>query len=240
VVAYTVQLYFDFSAYSDMAIGIGEMVGIRLPENFNRPYASRSVTEFWRRWHMSLSQWFRDYLYVPLGGNRGTAFQTYRNLIIVFLATGLWHGANWTFVVWGAYHGILLLIERRLGIGRGDEARAGVLAQARTVALVMIGWVFFRSVDVSYAIGYFGALLRPGGPVSPEAIAALGLYGSIALVVGVSSVLLPRTWVTGRRLEFDATPLAGALRLLTVGVALPIALILVIAGTFSPFLYFRF
>ena len=240
LVAYTVQLYFDFSAYSDMAIGIGEMVGIRLPENFNRPYASRSVTEFWRRWHMSLSQWFRDYLYIPLGGNRGTRFQTYRNLIIVFLATGLWHGANWTFVVWGGYHGVLLLIERRLGIGRSNEGRAGAIAQARTLALVMFGWIIFRSADLPYAIGYFEALLRPGGPVPPEVTTALGLYGSIALVVGVSSVLLPRTWVTGRVLEFDATPLAGALRLVTVGIALPIALVLVIAGTFSPFLYFQF
>ena len=238
--AYTVQLYFDFSAYSDMAIGIGEMLGIRLPENFDRPYASRSVTEFWRRWHMTLSQWFRDYLYIPLGGNRGTRFQTYRNLIIVFLATGLWHGANWTFVVWGAYHGVLLLIERRLGIGRDGSGRAGVLAQIRTIVLVMFGWILFRSVDLPYAVGYIGAFLRPSGPVSPEAIAALGVFGSIALVVGISSVLLPRTWVTGRRLEFDATPLAGALRLATIGVAMPIALILVIAGTFSPFLYFRF
>ena len=103
-----------------MALGLARMFGFRLPENFDRPYASRSITEFWRRWHMSLSRWFRDYLYIPLGGNRGSSRQTYRNLILVFLATGLWHGANWTFVAWGAYHGGLLLIERVLGIGRSD------------------------------------------------------------------------------------------------------------------------
>ena len=105
VVGYAVQLYFDFSGYSDMALGLAQMFGLRLPENFDRPYASRSVTEFWRRWHMSLSRWFRDYMYIPLGGNRGSPLQTYRNLILVFLATGLWHGANWTFVIWGCITG---------------------------------------------------------------------------------------------------------------------------------------
>jgi alginate O-acetyltransferase complex protein AlgI len=120
------------------------MFGIRLPENFDRPYAARSVTEFWRRWHMSLSRWFRDYLYVPLGGNRGPAFQTYRNLVIVFLVTGLWHGANWTFVLWGAYHGILLLLERLTGAGRGSGIRP-VPWQTVTVVLVVLGWVLFRA-----------------------------------------------------------------------------------------------
>jgi alginate O-acetyltransferase complex protein AlgI len=125
VFAYAVQLYFDFSGYSDMALGLAFMFGIRLPENFDRPYASRSVTEFWRRWHMSLSRWFRDYLYIPLGGNRGSTAQTYRNLIIVFLITGLWHGANWTFVIWGVYHGTLLLLERATGVGRPASGPRG-------------------------------------------------------------------------------------------------------------------
>ena len=125
--AYTLQLYFDFSGYSDMAIGLGRMLGFRLPENFARPYSSVTITEFWRRWHMSLSRWFRDYVYIPLGGNRHGAARTYRNLFIVFVLTGFWHGANWTFLVWGLYHGALLIIERGFGL---DEAPAAPAARS--------------------------------------------------------------------------------------------------------------
>jgi len=122
-IAYTLQLYFDFSGYSDMAIGLGRMLGFRLPENFARPYSSVTVTEFWRRWHMSLSRWFRDYVYIPLGGNRHGVAKTYRNLGIVFVLTGFWHGANWTFLVWGLYHGALLVIERGLETGKSPDIR---------------------------------------------------------------------------------------------------------------------
>jgi alginate O-acetyltransferase complex protein AlgI len=239
VIAYAVQLYFDFSGYSDMALGLGLMFGIRLPENFDRPYAARSVTEFWRRWHMSLSRWFRDYLYVPLGGNRGASRQTYRNLVIVFLVTGLWHGANWTFVLWGAYHGVLLLVERLTGAGRGAGIRPAPW-QAATVALVVLGWVLFRSPTLDYAAGYYGALLRPGLGLPLDVRVALDPLATICLVFGAGSVLLPRTWVTGVRLE---NPLAGShrlLRLAVVGLVLPAALVFVISGTFSPFLYFQF
>jgi alginate O-acetyltransferase complex protein AlgI len=239
VVAYAVQLYFDFSGYSDMALGLGLMFGIRLPENFDRPYAARSVTEFWRRWHMSLSRWFRDYLYVPLGGNRGTAWATYRNLVIVFLVTGLWHGANWTFVLWGAYHGMLLLIERVTGAGRGTGIRP-VGWQIATVVLVVLGWVLFRSPDLAYAAGYYAALVRPGLALPLDMRIALDPLATACLLFGAGSVLLPRTWVTGVRLE-NPLPLAHrALRLVVVGLVLPAALIFVISGTFSPFLYFQF
>jgi len=241
VVAYTVQLYFDFSGYSDMALGLAQMFGIRLPENFDRPYASRSVTEFWRRWHMSLSRWFRDYLYIPLGGNRGSSGATYRNLIIVFLVTGLWHGANWTFVLWGGYHGVLLLIERLTGTGRVEQVGARALVgQARTVVLVMFGWILFRSVDIPYAVGYMGALLRPAGRLTPDVVLALDPLAAIALAVGVASVAIPRWWVTGVRLEHAPTWTVRGLRLATVGVVLPVALVFLVAGTFSPFLYFQF
>ena len=241
VVAYTVQLYFDFSGYSDMALGLAQMFGIRLPENFDRPYASRSVTEFWRRWHMSLSRWFRDYLYIPLGGNRGSSGATYRNLIIVFLVTGLWHGANWTFVLWGGYHGVLLLIERLTGTGRVEQVGARALVgQARTVVLVMFGWILFRSVDIPYAVGYMGALLRPAGGLTPDVVLALDPLAAIALAVGVASVAIPRWWVTGVRLEHAPTWTVRGLRLATVGVVLPVALVFLVAGTFSPFLYFQF
>ena len=239
VVAYAVQLYFDFSGYSDMALGIALMFGIRLPENFDRPYASRSVTEFWRRWHLSLSRWFRDYLYVPLGGNRGTALATYRNLVIVFLVTGLWHGANWTFVMWGAYHGTLLLIERVTGVGRGTGRRA-VPWQGVTVVLVALGWVLFRAPTLEAAAGYYAALLRPGLGLPLDLRVALDPLATICLVFGAGSVLLPRTWVTGVRLENPLVRGHRVLRLAVVGLVLPAALAFVIAGTFSPFLYFQF
>jgi alginate O-acetyltransferase complex protein AlgI len=241
IVAYTVQLYFDFSGYSDMALGLAMMFGIHLPENFARPYSARSVTEFWRRWHMSLSRWFRDYLYIPLGGNRGSTARTVRNLLIVFLITGLWHGAAWTFVVWGLYHGVLLLLERALGIGRGDGSpRFDRLAQARTVVLVMVGWVFFRSPDLTYAVGYLGAFLDPARTIVPAVADALDPLAALALVVGVATVALPRSWVTGVRLEDARPPTIRLLRLGTVAVGFPLAVAFLVAGDFSPFLYFQF
>ncbi len=240
VVAYTVQLYFDFSGYSDMALGLGRMFGFHLPENFNRPYSAVSITDFWRRWHMSLSRWFRDYLYIPLGGNRGSNLATYRNLVIVFLITGLWHGANWTFVLWGAYHGVLLLVERRVGIGRGREERFRWLARARTIGLVMFGWILFRSPDIAWAAGYVLSFLTLGGPLVGTVSIAFGSLARVALVVGVASFLLPGNWVTGRRLVEDARPVLGGLRLAQILVVMPIALIALLAGTFHPFLYFNF
>jgi alginate O-acetyltransferase complex protein AlgI len=245
VVAYAVQLYFDFSGYSDMALGLALMFGIRLPENFARPYAARSVTEFWRRWHMSLSRWFRDYLYVPLGGNRGTPLATYRNLVIVFLVTGLWHGANWTFVLWGAYHGILLLLERVAGVGRrapdgtAREDRA-IPWRAVTIVLVVLGWVMFRAPSVEAAFGYYGALLRPGLALPLDLRVALDPVATLCLAFGAGSALLPRSWISGVRLEDPTRSAERALRLVAVGLILPAAIVLVIAGSFSPFLYFQF
>ncbi len=239
-VAYAIQLYFDFSGYSDMALGLAQMFGIRLPENFDRPYSSRSITEFWRRWHMSLSRWFRDYLYIPLGGNRGSTLQTYRNLVIVFLITGLWHGANWTFILWGAYHGTLLLIERVTGVGRDTATGRHLIGRARTVGLVLFGWVLFRSPDVIYALRYYRALFRPGIGLPPEVVLALDPIAIACLVIGAASVLIPREWVTGVRIE-DPRPLGQrVLRLATFTIVLPISIILVLSSTFSPFLYFQF
>jgi alginate O-acetyltransferase complex protein AlgI len=241
VVAYAVQLYFDFSGYSDMALGLAMMFGIHLPENFARPYASRSVTEFWRRWHMSLSRWFRDYLYIPLGGNRGSTAQTYRNLIIVFLVTGLWHGAAWTFVLWGAFHGTMLLVERVTGIGRADAGPGrDRIGQARTIVLVLIAWVLFRSPDLPYAIGYYGALFDPSGGLTTNVALALDPLAALALAIGVGSVLLPRDWVTGVELQRVAAPRMRVLRLASVGLVFPASIVFLIAAGFSPFLYFQF
>ena len=240
LLAYAVQLYFDFSGYSDMALGLALMVGIRLPENFDRPYASRSVTEFWRRWHMSLSRWFRDYLYIPLGGNRGSSLATYRNLVIVFLVTGLWHGAAWTFVLWGAYHGVLLLREGAAGVGRGGKLTRDRIWQPVTIGLVLFGWILFRSPSLGYAAGFMGAFTRLRLTLPIEVGLVLNPLVIAALVLGCVSVLIPATWVTGRRVQDPGPALNRALRLACVGILLPASIILVVASGFSPFLYFQF
>lgn len=241
VLAYTLQIYFDFSGYSDMAIGLGRMLGFQLPENFNRPYSAESITDFWRRWHMSLSRWFRDYLYIPLGGNRGSNAATYRNLIIVFLLVGFWHGANWTFVVWGAYHGSLLVVERVTGLARTATPRSRVPRRALTLVLVAIGWVFFRASTIGHGAGMLARMFTwHGSALSPAISAALTHRAVAALLVGACVVLLPGGFVMGRYLQFSRAPSAAALRLAYQTVGVGYAAILVAAGTFSPFLYYQF
>jgi alginate O-acetyltransferase complex protein AlgI len=241
-VAYTLQLYFDFSGYSDMAIGLGLMLGFKLPENFDRPYSAVSITDFWRRWHMSLSRWFRDYVYIPLGGNRAGAAKTYRNLIIIFVATGFWHGANWTFLVWGLYHGALMLIERTTGWG--VVASAGpqvVFRRALTFLLVVVGWVFFRAESMGQALTMLKHMFVPSGFGLPEAVeVSLTNTRSIMLVLALLVVLLPGSFVLGRLLESGRTRAAGVTRFAVMGIAGPYAAVLVAAGTFSPFLYYQF
>lgn len=151
--AYTLQIYFDFSAYSDMAIGLGMMFGFHFPENFNYPYISRSATEFWRRWHMTLGNWFRDYVYIPLGGNRVPKSRWVLNLFIVWALTGIWHGANWTFLTWGLFYFVLLLVERLTGFAE----KLSVLSHLYALAAIMIGWVIFRSPDLAFAANYIAS-----------------------------------------------------------------------------------
>ena len=160
MIAYTAQLYFDFSGYSDMAIGLGLMMGFRFMENFNQPYISQSITEFWRRWHISLSTWLRDYLYVPLGGNRKGTFNTYRNLFLTMLLGGLWHGANWTFLIWGAWHGMWLTIERLFGVNAAPKV-INPLKWLFTFLLVMLGWVIFRAENLDIAWRMYSAMFSP-------------------------------------------------------------------------------
>ncbi|MEG2678982.1 MAG: MBOAT family O-acyltransferase, partial [Oscillospiraceae bacterium] len=161
VIAYTGQIYFDFSAYSDMAIGLGHMFGFRFLENFNYPYIATSITDFWRRWHISLSSWFRDYVYIPLGGNRGGTCKHIRNLLIVWMLTGFWHGAAWTFLCWGLYYAVLLIGERYLW-GKRLARLPAAFKHLYTMFFVVLGWGLFRSVDISYAIGLLGALFGLG------------------------------------------------------------------------------
>ncbi len=156
VLAYSFQIYFDFSGYSDMAIGLGRMMGFEFLENFNRPYTAVNFTDFWRRWHISLSNWFREYLYVPLGGNKCSSFRSYLNLWIVFLCSGLWHGASWTFVAWGAFHGFFLTVDKILYKYQGATLRLPVfMARLKTFFLVTVGWVFFRCETFHHAFQYF-------------------------------------------------------------------------------------
>ena len=153
IIAYTFQIYFDFSGYSDMAIGLGRMLGFKFLENFNFPYISRSIREFWRRWHISLSTWFRDYVYIPLGGSRRSPSRVYLNLLIVFLVTGLWHGASWNFIVWGLFHGLFIVLER-VGMDKVLEKLWVPLQHLYCLLVVMLGWVFFRADDLSHGWAY--------------------------------------------------------------------------------------
>jgi alginate O-acetyltransferase complex protein AlgI len=241
VLAYTLQIYFDFSGYSDMAIGLGRMLGFHLPENFARPYSSVSVTDFWRRWHMSLSRWFRDYLYIPLGGNRGSTAATYRNLFIVFVATGFWHGAAWTFLIWGLYHGGLLAFERATGLAKVADDVAVVPRRIVTFLLVVVGWVLFRAPSLSAAGDVLHAMVVPRWGWLPVDVSSVLTHQRL-LTFGLAMlvVLLPRDFVMGKLVEEGRSRAAGAFRLAYAGVGAPYAAVLVAAGTFSPFLYFQF
>ena len=240
VLAYATQIYFDFSGYSDMAIGLARMFGFTFPENFDRPYSSATITEFWRRWHMSLSRWFRDYVYFPLGGNRGGSLFTYRNLVIVFLLTGVWHGANWTFLIWGCFHGACLVVERATGLNR-DPTRLRALRRAVTFALVCIGWAIFRAVDLTQAWSVVRALVIPRGiAVPPTVRETLTSQRVLWLAIGASVVLLPATFRVGRYLSTTARTWGDAARLAVVAAVAPITCMYALSSTFSPFLYFKF
>ncbi|HVA59097.1 MAG TPA: MBOAT family protein [Mycobacteriales bacterium] len=240
--AYTIQIYFDFSGYSDMAIGLGRMFGFRLPENFNRPYSAVSITDFWRRWHMSLSRWFRDYLYIPLGGNRRGGARTYLNLYIVFALTGFWHGANWTFLIWGLYHGTWLVIERATGLARIDAGHWQPLRRAATLLIVIVGWVLFRATSLTQAVGMLRLMFVPRLAATSHVLdGILDHRTTLVFLLFLGVVLMPRSFVMGRFLEPAGGNRTSRLaRLAYSGVAAPYAALLAAAGTFSPFLYFRF
>jgi alginate O-acetyltransferase complex protein AlgI len=240
--AYALQIYFDFSGYSDMAIGLARMFGLRFPENFDRPYSAVSVTDFWRRWHTSLSRWFRDYLYIPLGGNRGGALGTYRNLVIVFVATGVWHGANWTFLAWGLYHGALLIVERVTGLARLHPDRFVAPRRAVTLVLVVVGWVLFRSGSLGQAAALLRRMAVPHLAATSTLLADAGIGNQVAVVfcAALLAFVLPRRFVMGRFLSTGRGGLAVAVRYGYSLVAIGYVAVLVAAGTFHPFLYYQF
>lgn len=235
VIAYSLQIYFDFSAYSDMAIGLGLIMGFRFPENFNYPYISTSVREFWRRWHMTLSSWFRDYVYIPLGGNRSGGARTYVNLLIVFALTGLWHGAAWTFVVWGLWHGAFLVFERAVDFDR--RAVPAVVRRLYLLLAVVFGWVLFRADTFEHALAIAAAMLglSHGGTQYPAGEYLNALQGA-AMIAGLIFSMPVYGW-----LAQHLTPRTGAwLGRLAFSLLLVVASAKVLSGAYSPFLYFRF
>jgi len=233
--AYALQIYFDFSGYSDMAIGMGRMLGFSFAENFDYPYLSRSVTEFWRRWHMSLSGWFRDYVYIPLGGNRVAPGRHALNLLAVWMLTGLWHGASWNFVLWGLYYGALLVLERFV-TGRALERWPAGAARALTLALVTVGWVIFSNTDFPEMGRYLLNLVGVGATGLADAAFLYALRGNLVLLALSALCCGPglRRWqlrLTGR------LPLLSALAL---GLLLVACVACLVQGSYNPFLYFRF
>ncbi len=245
--AYALQIYFDFSGYSDMAIGLGRMLGLKFPENFASPYRSRSITEFWRRWHMTLSRWFRDYVYIPLGGNRAGRLRTLGHLALVFLLCGLWHGARWTFVIWGLYHGVFLILERMLG---EDRVRRMPRAAGHLYALlvVTVGWVFFRADTLAHAVDYLGSMSGLVPATSPgyglDLFAQGRALASFALGLLCCLPLPERARpasAVGELAERGALPSAlGAGSALAHLALLVLCLVFVVAGTQNSFIYFRF
>ena len=259
-ICYTFQIYFDFSGYSDMAVGLGLLFGFKLPENFNHPYSAKSMREFWQRWHMSLSKWFRDYLYIPLGGNKVSEFRTCLNLIVVFFLCGLWHGANWQFVAWGLYHGGFLGAERLLSkkperqkasspqtnIASDQQERPllPLIAQHLYVALAVIfGWVLFRAESFPQAMVFYKAMLGFGAHSSSYPITAF-LSSEVAclLVVALLFSLPLRQYVEkiAASVPLWKEQMVAPLRTAWAMVIFAWSTLEVASGTYNPFIYFRF
>lgn len=251
--AYTLQIYFDFCGYSNMAIGLAFLLGFTFPKNFDYPYAARSVADFWRRWHMSLSFWFRDYVYIPLGGNRGSRLRTLFNLLFVFFLTGLWHGAAWNFIFWGLFHGAFLLLER-VFLGEHLRRAGKVVPWLYTMLVVMVGWVFFRADSFNHALLYLQGMMGLGGlaPLPIEMSLLVTPEVLVALFFGIlfSFPVLPKALDLLSRPCIDRSRQIVEQRLDTLHVhALPVGLLLLGFGlscamlastTLNPFLYFRF
>ena len=250
IVCFTLQIYFDFSGYTDMAIGLGKTFGFEFPENFNYPYISQSVQEFWRRWHISLSTWFRDYLYIPLGGNRCSPANHYRNLILVFVLCGFWHGASWNFILWGLWYGLFLVLER-LAFGRVLRRAWRPVRHGYALAVVVAGWVLFRADDLNHALHYFASLF--GLNASTTGQYYLDLYVDqevlLTLVIGVVGAMpvaaLLRNLTSGLLESPGGWPRAAAwgsslAHLLFLGSLFLLSCMAVAGGTYNPFIYFKF
>lgn len=241
-IAYSLQLFFDFSGYSDMAIGLGRIFGFHFLENFNYPYISKSITEFWRRWHISLGTWFKEYVYIPLGGNRQGKYRTYFNLLIVFFITGIWHGANWTFILWGMWHGLFIVIERFCGITGKDENQSNsIFRHVYTILVFVFGWTMFRADSVEQGLGFIATMI---GIQQPEYVpVTVGAYLTIKTIIIIGAALLFCTPL-GANL-FSGNALASrfevqvAQNISLVGILI-LSIASLAASTYNPFIYFRF
>ena len=241
-VAYTFQIYFDFSAYSDMAIGLGRMFGFHFLENFNYPYVARSVTEFWRRWHISLSTWFRDYVYIPLGGNRCSRARNVWNLFVVWFLTGMWHGASWNFIAWGLWFFVLLVGEKLLW-GKALEHLPSLVRHAYAMLLVVFSWVLFRAETLTAAAAYFAAMFGSSGVWCGSRVVYYALEFWPELLCCCIAALPVKQWLETALQKRDAAP---ARAVLTWGPKLAAMALLacsyckLVTGSFNPFIYFRF
>lgn len=237
MIAYTFQIYFDFSGYSDMAIGLGRMLGFKFMENFNYPYIASSVTDFWRRWHISLSTWFREYVYIPLGGNRVGVAKHIRNLLIVWALTGFWHGASYNFLMWGLYYGVLLIIEK-YALGKVLNKLPHVVRWLYTILIVMIGWIFFAAPDLSWALDYIKVLFGSNG-VFCDGTSLYYLESNFLLLLILSISATPALkyifdWLKGQKS-------GGILISIVIQIAiLVLATAFLVNASYNPFLYFRF
>ena len=237
-VAFTFQIYFDFSGYSDMAIGLGRMFGFKFPENFRYPYESVSITDFWRRWHITLSTWFKEYLYIPLGGNRRGLARQALNLLIVWSLTGFWHGAGWNFVMWGLYYFVILFIEK-LFLLKALDKLPKFFRHVYALLLIVIGWVIFASDDVSVLLPYLGSMFGANGAVGGMDVYTLVTKAVLIVICCVASTELPKRLfgtMTGKMNEKAAFTVKSVLTI----VLLALSMIFLIGDSYNPFLYFRF
>lgn len=239
IIAYTFQIYFDFSGYSDMAIGLGKMFGFDFIENFNFPYISTSVTEFWRRWHISLGSWFRDYIYIPLGGNRVSLGKQIRNIFAVWFLTGLWHGASWNFIVWGLYYGVILLLEKMV-FARILEKTPRFIKHIYTMLLVIIGWVFFASPTLSYALDYIKIMFGFGHNVIMDSAGIYYLYTNAIMFVILAICSTPIVKTALDKIVVKSKSRYVNASLIAYMLILFLATAYLVNETYNPFLYFRF
>lgn len=239
IIAYTFQIYFDFSGYSDMAIGIGKMFGFDFTENFNFPYISKSATEFWRRWHISLGSWFREYIYIPLGGNRVTLGKQIRNIFAVWFLTGLWHGASWNFIVWGLYYGVILLLEKMV-FKNILEKTPNSIKHAYTLLLVVIGWVFFASTDLTMAINYIKVMFGIGNNPLIDNTGIYYLYTNAIMFVILAICSTPIVKIILDNIVIKSRTKYVNISLIVYMLILFLATAYLVNETYNPFLYFRF
>ena len=240
-ISYMLQLYFDFSAYSDMAIGLGRIFGFHFPENFNYPYISKSITEFWRRWHISLSTWFKDYVYIPLGGNREGKYKQIRNILIVWLLTGIWHGANWTFLIWGLLFGIILIIEK-LWLNKLMEKLPSFIRRIYVVFIVMILFIIFNSDNMSVALTNIKGLFGMNGEafVNDYTLHYLKSYLPVLIIALVGSTPFIKILIDKLRKNKYVNNIINILEPILIVVILVVVTSYLIDNSYNPFLYFRF